>query len=84
MIPDDHLRMGLHEFDEPDEHAATVAANWYARLRSERSQMCLTCRHSEDVAGSHLNRWCWVDAGEEDFPVMVAVRHRCEQWKGEV
>ena len=67
----------------PGEHAANVGRQWHARLRGERSQMCLTCRHSEDVSGTHLNLWCWVDAGEEDFPVMVGVKHRCERWKEE-
>ena len=67
----------------PSEHADDVGRRWHDTLRSERSQMCLTCRHSEDVAGSHLNRWCWVDAGEEDFPVMVSVKHRCGKWAEE-
>ena len=67
----------------PSKHAEDVALQWYCKLREAKTQCCLTCRHSEEVTGSHLNRWCWVDAGEEDFPVMVGVKHRCERWKAE-
>ena len=62
-------------------HEASVAAQWYAGLRGENVQYCLTCRHSEPAQGSFLIRHCWVDAGEEEDSVIVQVRHRCSRWE---